>query len=433
MPTTATGRLSSAVSVSSGSSCVSCRRVLHLLSGRRVAQQAAVIGNWYNPNSSRNWLLEICCGSAAAVGSGRSCRQGSTGTGAGAGAVGVSSSFIRREPSAIAWGKKAVNMASQASKELLKVRSLHEDTDDPVVSTERLAKPVSYVPIPDIRGAVIALGKFDALHAGHRALAEQAAKMGAPVLLSFSGMAEVLGWQPRLPVAAFYDRKRIMSIWARHCGGVVPQECALEFVKVRSLSPREFVQKLSTDLCVKGVVAGANYRFGYRAAGDASDLVQLCSEYGLQSFIVDPVMDKDEAVCSMNGELAGNSREKGQISSTRVRKALSMGNMERVTNLLGRRHRLILKLDNSSKESDRLVIPINNAMNQFPGEGVYDCILVGAGEQVVATGGQDMGNNSADDLIGSAKVKIGPASIEIIMGDTDTAKMSQRRLLGVEF
>lgn len=43
----------------------------------------------------------------------------------------------------------------------------------------------------------MALGKFEALHIGHRELAIQASKAGAPFLLSFVGMAEVLGWEPR--------------------------------------------------------------------------------------------------------------------------------------------------------------------------------------------------------------------------------------------
>ena len=41
------------------------------------------------------------------------------------------------------------------------------------------------------------MGKFDALHIGHRELAIQAAKVGPPFLLSFVGIAEVLGWEPR--------------------------------------------------------------------------------------------------------------------------------------------------------------------------------------------------------------------------------------------
>nr|GMD88059.1 FAD synthetase 2, chloroplastic-like [Ipomoea batatas] len=46
-------------------------------------------------------------------------------------------------------------------------------------------------------GGIVALGKFEALHIGHRELAIQAAKIGVPFLLSFVGMAEVLGWELR--------------------------------------------------------------------------------------------------------------------------------------------------------------------------------------------------------------------------------------------
>jgi len=48
-----------------------------------------------------------------------------------------------------------------------------------------------------VKGGIVALGKFDALHIGHRELAVQASKVGTPFLLSFVGMAEVLGWEPR--------------------------------------------------------------------------------------------------------------------------------------------------------------------------------------------------------------------------------------------
>lgn len=42
--------------------------------------------------------------------------------------------------------------------------------------------------------AIVALGKFDALHIGHRYLASTAAAMGGqPWLISFSGMAQVMG------------------------------------------------------------------------------------------------------------------------------------------------------------------------------------------------------------------------------------------------
>lgn len=60
----------------------------------------------------------------------------------------------------------------------------------------------------------------------------------------------------RPPVVAKCDRKRILSSWAPLCGNIVPVEFQVEFSKVRHLTPRQFVKKLSKDLRVSGVVAG---------------------------------------------------------------------------------------------------------------------------------------------------------------------------------
>lgn len=80
---------------------------------------------------------------------------------------------------------------------------------------------------------MVALGKFDALHTGHRALVAAAADLGgAPWLVSFAGIAEVLGWPPRLPLVAPCDRPRVLESWAPHCGGAVPGECAIPFKEV---------------------------------------------------------------------------------------------------------------------------------------------------------------------------------------------------------
>ncbi len=109
----------------------------------------------------------------------------------------------------------------------------------------------------------MALGKFDAMHVGHRALAARAAELGGnPYLLSFSGMAEVLGWPPRLPLVATYDRPRVLQTWASACCGLVPRQLYIPFADIRSLPPEEFVRILAQDLQVSGVVVGSNYRFG---------------------------------------------------------------------------------------------------------------------------------------------------------------------------
>ncbi|CAA2963434.1 FAD synthetase 1, chloroplastic-like isoform X1 [Olea europaea var. sylvestris] len=228
-----------------------------------------------------------------------------------------------------------------------------------------------------VAGGIVALGKFDALHIGHRELAIQAAKIGVPFLLAFVGMAEILGWEPRAPIVAKCDRKRVLSSWAPHCGNVTPREFEVEFSKVRHLTPRQFVEKLAKELRVHGVVAGQNYRFGYRAAGDARDLVQLCKEYGIGAYIINPVMDKNQDSANINSR---SSKEQGQVSSTRVRHALSKGDMKYVSELLGRHHRLMVMLKNKGKVSSdrkRLSAPRSCLLNLPPKEGTYsNCSLL---------------------------------------------------------
>jgi phosphopantetheine adenylyltransferase len=173
---------------------------------------------------------------------------------------------------------------------------------------------------------VLALGKFDALHKGHQALAAAALQLGgSPVLLSFSGMAAVLGWPQRKPLVAPCDRPRVLQLWAQQLAEqqqqheaqqqrvkrqrrqvsaqlqqhapepdgaavaavaqqqhqqqqqqqqdpvVVPvRQRYIPFAVVRSLSPEAFVGHIVQDFRAAGVVAGDNYRFGKRRGAVAA-------------------------------------------------------------------------------------------------------------------------------------------------------------------
>ncbi|KAL5543069.1 hypothetical protein UlMin_010779 [Ulmus minor] len=252
--------------------------------------------------------------------------------------------------------------------------SFSQQEDDREVPSEGLSS---------VAGGVVALGKFDALHVGHRELAIQASKVGPPFLLSFVGMAEVLGWEPRPPIVAKCDRKRVLSLWAPYCGNLAPAEFQVEFSSVRHLTPREFVEKLSNDLGVRGVVAGENYRFGYKAAGDAAELVRLCEEYGIRAYIINSVMDKNQCSITIN---SSTSKDKGQVSSTRVRRALAVGDMKYVSELLGRQHRLILMAENQevfAYSKNKLSASKSCLLNLAPKEGFYEKCWVCVGEKLV--------------------------------------------------
>ncbi|XP_022945275.1 FAD synthetase 2, chloroplastic-like isoform X1 [Cucurbita moschata] len=226
--------------------------------------------------------------------------------------------------------------------------------------------------VVSVTGGIVALGKFDALHVGHRELAIQASKLGSPFLLSFVGIAQVLGWEPRAPVVAQCDRTRVLSSWAPFCRNMAPSEYQIQFSSVRHLTPREFVVKLSNELGVRGVVAGESYRFGYKAAGDTA-------EYGVGAYIIKSVMDKNQEFTDST-----NSKEQGQVLSTRVRYTLSTGDMKYVSELLGCRHRLVLMakdVEGLSYSNSRVSVPRSCSLNLAPKEGLYDKCFVWSFDQ----------------------------------------------------
>jgi len=181
-------------------------------------------------------------------------------------------------------------------------------------------------------------------------------------------MAEVLRWPTRLPLVAPADRRRVMETWKDACGGKTPTECAIPFAEVRSLSPEDFVALLANDLKIGGVAVGSNYRFGYKAAGDANLLQNLGEKYGLKVAIVDLVEHEGD----FQGEV---------VSSSWVREALAEGDVSAAAYCLGRPYRLILENSNSSDSG--MNNSIQNAgtatrklgyLNQPPGTGQYNCL-----------------------------------------------------------
>eukprot|EP01023_Acetabularia_acetabulum_P019464 TRINITY_DN19924_c0_g1_i5.p1 TRINITY_DN19924_c0_g1~~TRINITY_DN19924_c0_g1_i5.p1 ORF type:complete len:341 (-),score=25.93 TRINITY_DN19924_c0_g1_i5:109-1131(-) len=207
------------------------------------------------------------------------------------------------------------------------------------------------------QNVVVALGKFDAMHLGHRQLAIEASELGHPFLLSFSNMAEVLGWPARLPLVPEFDRPRILKSWAQVCNGVTPKQRFIPFQLIRNMPPDDFVKYLVCDLGVVGIVAGENYRFGYKATGDTESLEKLGKKYGISIKIVQLLKD-------------GNS---GDISSSHIRNALNLGDLQFVENALQRKYRLILNiqknpLKNSNQEQ---IYKISQFYNQPPRDGTY--------------------------------------------------------------
>lgn len=130
----------------------------------------------------------------------------------------------------------------------------------------------------------------------------------------------------------------------------------------------------------KPVSTGENYRFGYRASGDATELVRLCEEYGIGAYIINSVMDKKQDSGKRD---SGDSKDRGQVSSTRVRQALAAGDMRYVSELLGRAHRVILQVRTQDMPSERRIsVPRSSVLNLPPGNGIYKSCLLLVGDEI---------------------------------------------------
>lgn len=101
------------------------------------------------------------------------------------------------------------------------------------------------------------------------------------------------------------------------------------------------------------------------------------------AYIIESVMDQNQYARKIN---SGDSKERGQVSSTGVRHALAAGDMKYVSELLGRNHRLILTVKNRealTSNKSRVSVPKSFLLNLAPKEGLYErCSLVGDENQL---------------------------------------------------
>ena len=88
-------------------------------------------------------------------------------------------------------------------------------------------------------------------------------------------------------------------MWRLRCGDQTVREHCIPFAAIRRMSPEEFVLTLRDVIGVGGVVAGRNYRFGFKAAGTAATLVELGEKLGVDVDIVDLLQADEEEDCEV--------------------------------------------------------------------------------------------------------------------------------------
>ncbi|MBC7675498.1 MAG: bifunctional riboflavin kinase/FAD synthetase [Rhodoferax sp.] len=205
------------------------------------------------------------------------------------------------------------------------------------------------------KGASVAMGNFDGVHLGHRAVIDLARGTAPLGILTFEP-------HPREYFAPQSPPFRLMNSEARanrlaKLG--VERLYQLPFgPDLAGLSPDAFARDvLAQGLGVSHVVVGADFCFGKGRAGKAADLQALGNTYGFKVTVADLV--KSDGV---------------EISSTAIRRALTDGRPRDAASMLGHWHRIEGEVIHGEKRGRELGYPTANmsvAGLHLPRFGVY--------------------------------------------------------------
>ncbi len=180
-------------------------------------------------------------------------------------------------------------------------------------------------PLPDnLRGGVIAIGNFDGVHRGHRAVLDRALELaearGVPALvLTFEPHPRSV-FRPDVPVFRLTPaplKARILE--------AIGFRSVIEYPFDREFSQRsaeEFVQSILIDwLHASAVVTGFDFHFGKGREGGPAFLMEAGKRHGFDVTLVDAFRDEGSDV----------------VSSSRIRSLLCEGDVSGAAGLLGYR------------------------------------------------------------------------------------------------
>ena len=223
----------------------------------------------------------------------------------------------------------------------------------------------------------IALGYFDGVHLGHRALMERAVERarqigGVSAVCTFDVHPDsvVLGRQVPLITADAYRREEIKKL------GGVDEVIFIHFdEKMQHMDLRDFIHKvLIEQFHAAWIISGRNNRFGYKGRGNAAGMAEECEKAGIGYDCVDDV--------KMDGIV---------VSSTYIRQLISQGDMETAARFLGHPYTVTGVVEHGRKVGTSVLgVPTVNL--RLPGEmalppyGVYATrVLVGGESHIAAT------------------------------------------------
>ena len=207
----------------------------------------------------------------------------------------------------------------------------------------------------------IALGTFDGLHKGHRAVLDLPDDMKKTAVIFALPPKALLSGEPR---ALMTEKDKCAAL--KKIG--LDEIYTLDFNEVKDMPPEEFLlflkQKFAPDL----ISCGFNYHYGKNAAGNTEMLSNFCLSHGIEFNCHNPVCEGGEPV-----------------SSTRIRKFLKNGEIEAANALLTFPFSFTAEVISGDRRGRTIGFPTVN--QKYPSEliplkfGVYKSKIIVDGEE----------------------------------------------------
>lgn len=224
----------------------------------------------------------------------------------------------------------------------------------------RIWRSLDAVPA-DLGRTVVTIGNFDGVHLGHQHVIRRAREVADEM-----GVRDVVAvtFDPH-PIAVLRPEHAPPTLTTVETRARLLEEAGVDDVLVVPFSrdlaawtPERFVEEIVVDsLRAKAVVVGANFRFGYRAAGDVATLREMGERHDFVT--VGIALDGGPQVWS----------------STYVRNCLSAGDVEGATEALGRPFTVRGEVVRGDERGRDLGYPTANVpttgMHAAPADGVY--------------------------------------------------------------
>lgn len=198
-----------------------------------------------------------------------------------------------------------------------------------------------------LRGAVVAIGNFDGVHLGHKALIAEAHRLAAPLgrevgLVTFEPHPRTV-FRPEAPVFRLTPaamRRQLLAELGCHAVAELSFDTAFA-----SQAAEAFVAELLLGrLDAAGVVVGDDFAYGKGRAGTAGTLKAAFAALARPVSIIVPVHDAAGIV----------------VSSSRIRDALARGDITGANALLGHRWRVGGEIVHGDKRGRLLGYPTAN-------------------------------------------------------------------------